>query len=1381
MKKMLLILVMPCLAFAAGLQITQQVPGSISLEWNYDGVLEIMPSEFDGYLRVNLNGSDYLWQEGEPHLPVIRVALCTGKNPQVSAIARDWTEYELEAPIIPSQPLTSQKWPEIKQIDQNLYNSPEPYPDVICRVVQEGILHGDRFSVLELCPVRYIPLFKRLKVAQSIEVNITSDGFSSSSFSSPVFDPIKAGFLANFTMEPGTSPPAKMMVICPEYYQDELEPWLQWRKAVGYQVYLSTPESLGGTASAIKTSLDALYDFRGGIDYLVIVGDVDDVPTFLTGGSDSPTDIDYGCVDGDDYVPDMLIGRISVENSTQLIELAQRIIDYEQFNYTDSAFAGRYLFGTTDDSYNHDMVHTVHTYVRDNYLAPLGIGYLELDGPVSTEADVLYALNDGYAYYYYYGHGWEGGLASPPLTTGGLSSLTNDQKFPFIVGNACSTNDFTLPTSFGEALLRQANAGAIGYIGGSASTYWDPDSVWEIETFRAFLQDSVASVMGQCYLALLEVMVSFPSFGHYFFDVYNLIGDPSTRLWAGIPKQLEIEAPPAYILGGGVPLEIGITSAGAPLPNAIVCLLWSDSALVAATDALGEAVFELPAMEPDTILITATAFGYVPAQNELVPAAPHEPFMFLQNLAPSDPGCLSTRNDADGLCDFGETLAVELQIKNFGARAYEVDLTVSSADLYITLWDTAAHYPAVDNGEIIDHLFYAYVDPEVPNGHGAEIEFTISDSAGNHWVYSEMIRLFAPVIELAGVSVTDTLYGDGDYFLETGERVTIWFELDLPAGADLPYLNLYCEAPPEVDFARLEGGDTTLVALVPPLYPSVPFLLEITAEPDPEFPLIFSWEVFGLSAVETTTIFVGSPGFSDPATSLDFWTSGATGEWSVNGVIFNSPGQCFTNHPGAVAFYEDDESWSLLSDEFVVPWNAHLAFWYQLYIPSFSADGDEARVQLRSEGETLDLLTLDELQPHWDLVILDIPAQYYGKTGQIVWGFDSDGSNYRQGWYLDDIAVQARGGYFGDATVFPQVGVAGEYFQFGVSFGSSSGEIPRGVLLVVDGFEYSMVPEEDYDTEWSRFTADIDLGEGAHGYYFLAELGSGMRRFPAEGEFSGPLVGETLFQSDLEANNGGLTVESAGWYWGDPGEAHSGNHCWNNLGSAASYAANLNARLVWNLDLTGTVHPALSFWSKMDFARGSTSGIIRDGANLKIRSATGTTIAQLNHLYDSHLISDTNPLAGETTWGESWANQWRYYCLDLEPWAGEEIEAVFNTGTNDIEMATGWFLDDLLLIDIDAVVVAANNPGPETLELTVYPNPFNHFTWFSFGLDKDGPLSLEIRNIRGELISVIESAGLPAGIHRKLWIAPSGLPSGVYFTVLKCNDQTRVNKIILLK
>ena len=80
----------------------------------------------------------------------------------------------------------------------------------------------------------------------------------------------------------------------------------------------------------------------------------------------------------------------------------------------------------------------------------------------------------------------------------------------------------------------------------------------------------------------------------------------------------------------------------------------------------------------------------------------------------------------------------------------------------------------------------------------------------------------------------------------------------------------------------------------------------------------------------------------------------------------------------------------------------------------------------------------------------------------------------------------------------------------------------------------------------------------------------------------------------------------------------------------------------------------------------------------------------------------------------------------------------------------------------------------------IWPNPFNPSANLSWRLRKSGDVSLEVYNLRGQLISRQSWPIQAAGYHR-LSLDGSGLPSGVYLFRLDTGDGVFVRKAVLAK
>ncbi len=88
---------------------------------------------------------------------------------------------------------------------------------------------------------------------------------------------------------------------------------------------------------------------------------------------------------------------------------------------------------------------------------------------------------------------------------------------------------------------------------------------------------------------------------------------------------------------------------------------------------------------------------------------------------------------------------------------------------------------------------------------------------------------------------------------------------------------------------------------------------------------------------------------------------------------------------------------------------------------------------------------------------------------------------------------------------------------------------------------------------------------------------------------------------------------------------------------------------------------------------------------------------------------------------------------------------------------------------------------PETYSLSPnYPNPFNPSTEIRYGLPLTSQVRLEVVNILGERVALLEEGIRNAGYHRATFNA-DGLPSGVYLCRLTAGSFVGMQKMLLMK
>ncbi|OGC94883.1 MAG: hypothetical protein A2142_00530 [candidate division Zixibacteria bacterium RBG_16_48_11] len=85
-----------------------------------------------------------------------------------------------------------------------------------------------------------------------------------------------------------------------------------------------------------------------------------------------------------------------------------------------------------------------------------------------------------------------------------------------------------------------------------------------------------------------------------------------------------------------------------------------------------------------------------------------------------------------------------------------------------------------------------------------------------------------------------------------------------------------------------------------------------------------------------------------------------------------------------------------------------------------------------------------------------------------------------------------------------------------------------------------------------------------------------------------------------------------------------------------------------------------------------------------------------------------------------------------------------------------------------------------------YPNPFNATTTIRYHLSKSSNVTLEIFNLKGQLVRVLlNNTTQPAGEHQRVWDGKNSagvkVSSGVYLYRFKTGEFSQVRKMILLK
>jgi len=495
---------------------------------------------------------------------------------------------------------------------------------------------------LSINPVTYDPVEGRVEIAHRMLITLSVSGGESAAASkraqrlaSRGFDAVVAGAMLTPEQLNKTwrweSRPVALLIITPPEFVEELTRFVVWKRSCGYLVQVATTEQTGESAGQIKAWVSTQYHGEAPPEYLLLVGDAPThVPAFTTEYAPGGSDLGYALMNDGDSLPDLIVGRWPVDNREELVALVDKVLAYERVEDPAGAWRERAAFFGGKGYSQHEM--TTHQQVIAAMHAddPDSSAARFFDGTAATTTTetLLDQLDSGLAWCVYSGHGSPNGWTGDPrLEREDVVALAVGDGLAVAQGYACKTNGFNAhDDAFGEAVLTLPGRGFVAYWGASNDTYWDEDDWLERGFFDALLDTEVAGTVNQleeqhslgaaCYAGLLEVTLQGSPLGQYYWEAYNLNGDPSLDPFTRRPGTMMVSAPAAVERHAPEPIEVWVSSDGAaPVAGALVGVTQGESLVAAGfTDQQGVARLSLAAMVgEDELLVRVTAHNFVPA------------------------------------------------------------------------------------------------------------------------------------------------------------------------------------------------------------------------------------------------------------------------------------------------------------------------------------------------------------------------------------------------------------------------------------------------------------------------------------------------------------------------------------------------------------------------------------------------------------------------------------------------------------------------------------------------------------------------------------------------------------------------------------------------
>lgn len=678
------------------------------------------------------------------------------------------------------------------------------------RIEPLGKVRDKNLANLIISPVRYNPRSNILELITSMKIEVS---FSNTSVSvaksvvpnSALFNESLIKGVLNYNtgdVVPGFSDqPVKMVIITDTAFRKQLEPFIKWKTQKGYKLkvlYKGTGLA-GNTYSQLKDTLTKIYN-SGTVndpppEYLLIIGDVKRVPYYGTG---NVTDMYYGEFDGNgDYIPEMYVGRLPVEDTAQLRSVVHKIIQYEKFQFADTnKFYTNAIETAGNDAGFANYMNGQIKYMVTNYLTAANkvkeyhFYYPQAD--LNRQKDsIIKLINAGTSFINYTGHGDATGWLHVNIKSADIPSFKNKNMYPFVVSNACRTAEFNTSNSFGNSMVLGNEKGAIGFIGCSNDSYWDEDYYWAVGpgtisanptyegtglgAFDRFFHTHNESpsewyvTMGQInYAGNLAVSASTSPRKKYYWETYNVVGDPSVTPIVGKPAAFNISLPDT--LPNGLKSLSLIIEPFAYIAVSHFDTLW-DASFASSS---GSVVLDMPGLSNDSCLIVVTGQNRYPIIKTVHLYDNKKEFLNLTSTGINDQ--LANNN---GRADFGEAFYLKVTISNLGLTdAHNLYAKISSSSDWLTINSDSAFIGTLSAKSeiIISDKLGITVSDSVPDMGAATIMLTLKDDKSDK-LYKIDLTIHSPELQIISCTIDDKMLGNGDYIADPGETFDLVFKI----------------------------------------------------------------------------------------------------------------------------------------------------------------------------------------------------------------------------------------------------------------------------------------------------------------------------------------------------------------------------------------------------------------------------------------------------------------------------------------------------------------------------------------------------------------------------------------------------------------------------
>ena len=749
---------------------------------NYD--LTQIEQYGDVFTKPELKDAGTIVNPGDPYLPTVSTYYAVEPGKQFSAsVTIQETEIIQNVNILPLEGYHANL--KGRAIAGNTYSQDALFPENIVTVSEPIIMRGLTMVQVSITPFQYNPVTNELTIIQSVDLELEESGTSEMPFipqkRSRAFEKLYESMVVNYSSlnrdELEYQRPCILYVL-PNNLTNDMEESIQelmdWKQRVGFEINEISSSNVVNDKNNLKDYIENAYEtWDNPPVHVTIVGDAEgsyDIPTWTepwSGYNGNDGDHPYSTLEGSDNFPEVFLGRLSFDSSSQLATIVSKTVNYESNPYMgENWFQRACLVGDPSSS----GISTVITNEHIDEILDL-VGYNDINTIYSSPyaSQMVSGITEGVSFFNYRGYWGVSGFGS-----GDINSTNNGFMLPVATVLTCGTGSFGSEECLTESFLRAGTPtvpkGAVACIGtATIGTHTMYNNLVDMGFYYGTLIEGIESAGASLMYGKMMLYQTYPSNPSNWCDIFthwnSLMGESSLVMWTDYPTQTTVSHPYAITKGTNY-IDITVSKDNGNVDGAWVTILMDDEIFESGyTNNQGFVRLPVTSTQTGDVLVTVTKRNHYPYQSSFQIYDPGVSINLSETtLNIMDDNTGESVGNGDGIANGGETIEIYISASNFGSiDAENVVGTLSSESGHVTLINNSIDYGSISSGGTVNAPtpFLINLAEGLPDNSNLNliVNFTVNNAENSSGLLNVNIsgnNLFASGIDVIG-STNDVL------------------------------------------------------------------------------------------------------------------------------------------------------------------------------------------------------------------------------------------------------------------------------------------------------------------------------------------------------------------------------------------------------------------------------------------------------------------------------------------------------------------------------------------------------------------------------------------------------------------------------------------------